>query len=100
MISLFSSSSSFPSKFIGFLQISPVATVSNYTFLEPNNYTVLMNAIANVGPVAISVAAEAFQFYTGGVFSADCGWDVDHAVQLVGYGHDEASGLDYWTVRK
>ena len=59
-----------------------------------------MTAVANMGPVSISVAAEAWQFYGGGVFSmgASCGWDIDHAVVAVGYGEDKAGGL-YWTVR-
>jgi len=25
--------------------------------------------------------------------------DINHAVQLVGYGHDSALGMDYWLVR-
>lgn len=37
--------------------------------------------------------------YESGVFSSDCGADVDHAIVMVGYGHDSSSGLDYWLVR-
>jgi len=33
------------------------------------------------------------------VFSSDCGTDVDHAIQLVGYGTDATSKLDYYLVR-
>ena len=25
--------------------------------------------------------------------------ELDHAINLVGYGHDEQTGLDYWTIR-
>ena len=57
--------------------------------LPKNNYTSLINAVANVGPIAISVAASGngWQTYGGGVLST-CDWDEDHAVQLVGYGTD------------
>lgn len=64
--------------------------------LPSNDYGALMSAV-QVGPVAISVAASAWQFYSGGVFSSDCGADVDHATVLVGYGTD--NGADYWLVR-
>jgi len=38
-------------------------------------------------PVSIAVDAEAWQFYSGGVFS-DCGSTLDHGVLLVGYTPD------------
>ena len=28
-----------------------------------------------------------------------CGVDIDHAVLLVGWGHDSATDLDYWLVK-
>merc|ERR1711957_294392 len=54
-----------------------------------------------VGSVAISIAAggSAFQFYSSGVLSNCNDFVMDHAVQLVGYGTDSASGKDYWLVR-
>jgi len=80
-------------------KIHPVANITGYVFLPPNNYSAIMNVIANVGPVAISADAEPWQFYDSGVFSSDCGTDVDHAIQLVGYGTDATSKLDYYLVR-
>ena len=71
----------------------------SYTVLPFNNYSALMNAVVSLGPIAISAAAEPWQIYESGVFSSACGTDVDHAIQLVGYGTDSASGLDYWLVR-
>ena len=53
-------------------------------------------------PVAISIDAGSwvFQSYTGGVLdSTYCGVSTNHAVAIVGYGNDSASGLDYWLVR-
>lgn len=79
----------------------PAASVTGYVKLPENNYTALMNAIATVGPIAISVEADTWSFYGGGIFPpSSChlhDTDIDHAVQLVGYGTE--NGKDYWIVR-
>jgi cathepsin L len=80
-------------------KVKPVATITGYAELQPNNYTALMNAVVSLGPIAISAAAEPWQTYETGVFHTSCGADVDHAIVLEGYGHDAASNLDYWLVR-
>jgi len=83
-------------------QVQPVATIDGYVKLDSNNATQLQSAIANIGPIAISVAAGGlFQLYGGGVFNSGglCGWDIDHAVVADGYGVDAASGLGFWQVR-
>jgi len=95
-------------------KIKPVANISGYEVLPTNNYTALMNAVANIGPIAISAAAEPWQLYSQGVYNGHCGADVDHAIQLVGYGtaSTEEPGRrllggggggkgtgDYWLVR-
>jgi len=79
---------------------------SGYVALKSNDYTQLMTAVATKGPIAIDVAAGGlgWQFYHGGVFSGGlfgCGFGVDHAVQLVGYGEDSSilSSKMYWLVR-
>jgi hypothetical protein len=57
-------------------QLKPVATIDGYVRLDSNNATQLTAAIANVGPIAISLAASGFSFqlYGGGVLSGDgCG---------------------------
>ena len=59
-----------------------------------------MNALASVGPVAITVAAMDWKNYEGGVYAPDeFDGDLDHAVVAVGYGTDAGLGLDYWIVR-
>jgi len=73
-----------------------VAGITGYVALPANNYTALVNA-ATTMPIAISAAAMAWQFYDSGVLS-DCDADVDHAIQLVGWGTDPTGG-DYWLVR-
>jgi len=60
----------------------------------------LKAALAKHGPMSICVNAASWDSYTGGIFTESCpgGWgDLDHCVQLVGYGTD--SGSDYWKVR-
>jgi len=51
------------------------------------------------GPVSIAIEADqsAFQFYTGGVLTTDCGTTIDHGVLLVGMGTD--NGIDYWKIK-
>jgi len=81
--------------------IPKTATISGFVALPTNNYTALLTAIATAGPVAISVDASAWSFYSSGVFDG-CSFssvDIDHAVQLVGYGHDASVNMDYWIVR-
>jgi len=72
-----------------------------YELLPRNDYAALMDAIANVGPVAINVDASEWHSYEGGVFSGCPQEDVDinHVVQLVGYGTCPETGKDYWLVR-
>ena len=42
-----------------------------------------MNAVATVGLISISAAAEAWQLYEDGGYDGRCGADVDHAIQCV-----------------
>ena len=81
-----------------------VATIDGYIALTKNSYEELMNAVAKMGPVAASVAASSWHDYESGVFVMEGGYtsenlDINHAVVIVGYGTDEATGLDYWLVR-
>ena len=75
-----------------------VATIEDFVKLPENDYNALMTALATVGPVAVSVAAEEWSFYESGIFNGDCGATINHAVTAVGYGTDE-EGNDYWLVR-
>jgi cathepsin L len=77
-----------------------VAAISGYNIITSNSYSELMDAIANVGPVGITVDASQWSSYSGGVFDG-CNQenpDLDHGVLLVGYGTDDELG-DYWLVR-
>merc|ERR1711936_870337 len=66
-----------------------------------NDQEAVMTHLAEVGPLAVAVYASGWGGYSGGVYDG-CSFDsniaLNHAVQLVGYGTDEALG-DYWIVR-
>jgi len=83
---------------------SMVATVGGCVKLIENNYTDLLMAVASVGPIAISVDASRWNSYSKGVYNGcdtEVDYDIDHAVQLVGYGTDNSYNppKDYWIVR-
>lgn len=59
-------------------------------------------AAIDTGVVSVTVEADqpVFHHYTSGIIdSSSCGTQLDHAIAAVGYGHDAASGLDYYIVR-
>jgi cathepsin L len=68
--------------------------------LPENKYAPLLRAVAELGPVAVSVAAREWDLYVGGVFDG-CHKDavIDHAVTLVGYGKDKVSSVKYWLIQ-
>jgi len=76
-------------------------TLKSYRCVRPQNPKAMKKAVAQQ-PVAISIDAgsDVFHNYTGGVLDSEqCGINTNHAVAIVGYGTDEASGLEYWLVR-
>jgi cathepsin L len=75
---------------------TPAVKVGGYVKLPENDASALETALATVGPIAVSVAAEQWSLYGGGIFTGctgSSGTDVDHAVQAVGY------SADYWIIR-
>jgi C1A family cysteine protease len=75
-----------------------VASIKSYTNDPQGNESNLSNMI-QTGPISIAIEADqsAFQFYSGGVFSAACGHNLDHGVLIVGYG--TLSSKPYWIVK-
>jgi len=60
----------------------------------------MQNEIFQRGPIACGIAANLdLVAYTGGIYSKAADDEVDHIVSVVGFGHDEASNMDYWIVR-
>lgn len=67
--------------------------------VPPNDEKALQEAVA-LSPLVVLIEADqrVFQFYQSGIITAkSCGQNIDHAVQLVGYGTE--NGQDYWLVR-
>jgi Papain family cysteine protease len=80
---------------------SGTVSVTGYTSLPAGNPAALMQAVAQQ-PVAVAVNSRNsdFFFYKSGIISStNCGTAVNHAVLLIGYGTDAASGKDYWLVK-
>merc|ERR1712112_312579 len=80
---------------------TPVVGITGYDTLAPNDLAIAMDHLANIGPLAVAADASRWQLYGSGVFTG-CQYDqninLNHAIQLVGYGTDEEHG-DYWLIR-
>lgn len=75
------------------------ASITGWKKLPENDYLAILNAIAKVGPLVISVDAGSWGGYSSGIFHDNSyDNDINHAVVLVGYGED-AKGNKYWKVR-
>jgi len=76
-----------------------VATISTFTDVTKNSMSALETAIVQQ-PISVAVEADqaAWQAYTGGVVTANCGTALDHGVLAVGYGTDPAAG-NYYLVK-
>jgi len=83
-----------------------VSDFTNYWFVDELD----MEGLVQINPVSTAVqATNNWSWYNGGVLDdsyccnvADdpyCTYNVNHAILVVGYGHDEASGLDYWLIK-
>jgi len=74
------------------------ATISNWGYVTDNDNEEYMGQwlYAN-GPPSVCVAAETWQYYTGGIIGTSCSGSVDHCVQVVGW--TQSSGVNAWTIR-
>ncbi|KAG9138157.1 hypothetical protein Leryth_001389 [Lithospermum erythrorhizon] len=78
---------------------SPAVSIDGHEDIPRNNEDALLKAAANQ-PVAVAIDAGSsdFQFYSEGVFSGDCGTELNHGVAVVGYG-TTVDGTKYWVVK-
>jgi cathepsin L len=78
----------------------PKAAIGGYKVLPANQMEPLMNALANEGPVAVSVDASSWHAYSSGIFDGcnQVNPDIDHAVVAVGYGQND-NGKKFWLIR-
>jgi len=79
---------------------TPYAMLSGYKVLPSNQAQPVMAAVASLGPLIINVDASSWGDYESGVYDGcdQSNPDLDHVVQLVGYGNDTNFG-PYWLVR-
>jgi len=78
----------------------PQTKVKSYVDLPENQYDPVLQSVTQKGPLSISVDASAWSDYETGIFNG-CNQsypDIDHAVQLVGYGVGDKN-QEYWLVR-
>ncbi|GMI86711.1 hypothetical protein like AT1G06260 [Hibiscus trionum] len=74
------------------------ATISGYKQLHANMENSLQVGVAEQ-PVSVAIDAGGyeFQFYSSGIFTGTCGYQLNHGVAVVGYGED--GGKKYWVVK-
>ncbi|KAG6405126.1 hypothetical protein SASPL_132709 [Salvia splendens] len=70
--------------------------ISGYESVPANDEAALLNAVANQ-PVTVGIDAGGEEFRSG-VFTGDCGTNLNHAVTIVGYG-ENSDGMKYWLVK-
>lgn len=70
-------------------ETSHVAKITGHEDVPANSESALLKAVANQ-PVSVAIDASGsdFQFYSSGVFTGECGTELDHGVTAVGYGTD------------
>ncbi|KAF1519000.1 UNVERIFIED_CONTAM: Cathepsin S, partial [Eudyptes robustus] len=76
------------------------ATCSRYVELPHGDEAALKDAVANVGPISVSIDASQptfFLYKTGIYHDPSCSQEVNHAVLVIGYGSSD--GEDYWLVK-
>ncbi|ERM97592.1 vignain [Amborella trichopoda] len=77
---------------------SKTATITDYLDIPSGDEDSLFRAVANQ-PVSVGIDASGFEFkhYSEGVFTGDCGTQMNHAVTAIGYETTE-EGTDYWLI--
>jgi len=75
--------------------------ITGYTVLPANKFSPLKEAIFQAGaPVAVSVDATGWSFYSGGVYTDGNGeFTVNHAVTLMGYQEPQGKSQGFWLIK-
>ncbi|GLT94003.1 hypothetical protein SLE2022_117660 [Rubroshorea leprosula] len=80
-------------------EANSAAQIDGYEDVLANSETALLKAIANQ-PISVAIDASGFlsQFYSSGIFTGDCGTNLDHGITVVGYGVGDGE-TKYWLVK-
>ncbi|CAG9333816.1 unnamed protein product [Blepharisma stoltei] len=80
------------------LQTKTAAKITQYIFIQPGSSQALLNAVA-MRPVSVNVEADqaAWMLYKGGIVSSNCGTNLNHSVNIVGY--NTTNVPPYWIVK-
>ncbi|CAH8386886.1 unnamed protein product [Eruca vesicaria subsp. sativa] len=74
-------------------------TIDGHEHVPENDEEALLKAVAHQPvSVAIDAGSSDFQLYSEGVFTGECGTQLNHGVAIVGYGETQ-NGTKYWIVR-
>ncbi|KAG2678687.1 hypothetical protein I3843_11G013100 [Carya illinoinensis] len=77
----------------------PAVSIDGHENVPDNDEDALLKAAANQPvSVAIDAGGSDFQFYSEGVFTGQCGTELNHGVAVVGYGIT-LDGTKYWIVK-
>ncbi|KAF9591098.1 hypothetical protein IFM89_001442 [Coptis chinensis] len=80
-------------------EASHASNITGHEDVSANDEKALLKAVANqLIAVAIDASGSNFQFYSSGVFTGECGTQLDHGVTAVGYG-TASDGTKYWLVK-
>ncbi|XP_047312889.1 senescence-specific cysteine protease SAG39-like [Impatiens glandulifera] len=81
------------------LNLVSAATITGHEDVPTNDEKALQKAVAKQ-PVSVAMDAgnSNFRFYSSGVYTGECGTDLNHAVTAVGYGVDD-NGTKYWLIK-
>ncbi|XP_074294701.1 vignain-like [Silene latifolia] len=78
---------------------SPAVSIDGYENMPDCDESLLLKAVANQPViVAIDGGSEDMQHYSEGVYTGECGRELNHAVTVVGYGAT-VDGTKYWIVK-
>ena len=76
--------------------------ITGHKRLGSTNENEIKEFLYQTGPLAIGLNSTPLNNYRSGVLdksSTECPANINHAVTLVGYGHDNASNKDYWIIK-
>ena len=92
-----------PSKYVDMTITGYKKLGSSTSTWSPVDEDEIKEFLYETGPLAVALNANPLQTYTGGILdktSSQCPTSgMNHAVTMVGYGHDDASDKDYWIIK-